>query len=678
MIAQVNGRNYQNADQAAERTAEGLEEVAAIVGDQLGLADAARKLQDRADQVRTDRFKVLVVGEFKRGKSTLLNAMLGDDVMPRKATECTAVVTTIQYGDQPSVTVVFADGSPDEVLCLDEFREKYELTIEDCESRTTAVDRFSRVERAVLSYPVELCRHRIELVDSPGLGAHQTRTLRTQKFLHQVDAVVFVLSALQFLDAEEVHFLESILLPMGLRNIFFIINWYNVLEDSSLREGELERNKRELEEGIRRRLMPFCVINGNDRSNERIFRVNALGALKGRMRRPPSAAMLEESNVPAFEESLQRFLVADRARVRNDVTHSILDTVTDEVKRFIETQETLVSKTIAEIEAESEALQPKLQRLRGIKQHIEGFLDSQSANLQDILTLSFHNHIRRIDENLPEAVEQFDLSEITNRFLTYEALADKFRSDENKLAKKLENVLKPQVTKYLEEELAKWQTSVLRNELKAVAIDVEKHLQEEAAEYQRVLHEIEERLGVQGSTIQIKELVERWLGGGSTSTGNSGFKLDISGGLMGDMGIVIGTIIAEMAIDVATHAAAAATTAWIPVIGWLLAAGRIAWREMNIRKQLNQKIIAGLHDQMYVLENNHLAKIREGIKQDFIGLKQKVTASIEEEIVIIAASLQSILDRKRKGEISAEQEKRRLEAARKALQEAKNRIMPLL
>ncbi|MBI1830467.1 MAG: dynamin family protein, partial [Planctomycetes bacterium] len=224
--------NYEQAEKNAKLLADGLEEIAGVVGKELGLDSESQKLTNRAAQVREDRFRVLVVGEFKRGKSTLLNALLGDDILPRKVAECTAVVTLIQYGDRPQVQVAFTDGSVGPILSVEEFKKKYELTIEDSEDRNAAMDRFSKVDHAVLSYPVELCRHRIELVDSPGLGAHATRTQRTQKFLPQADAVVFVLYAPQFLKEDESHFLETVLLPMGLRNVFFVINGWNLIDES--------------------------------------------------------------------------------------------------------------------------------------------------------------------------------------------------------------------------------------------------------------------------------------------------------------------------------------------------------------------------------------------------------------------------------------------------------------
>lgn len=660
--------NYEQLEERSLLLADGLDEIAGVVGGQLGLAAEAKKLSDRALQVREDRFRVLVIGEFKRGKSTLLNAMLGDDILPRKVTESTAVVTLIQYGDAPQVRVVFDNGQPDEVLGLPEFRQRYELTMEDSEDREAAMDRFSHVDHAVLSYPIDLCRHRIELVDSPGLGAHQTRTLRTQKFLPNADAIVFVLNAQQFLGEDESHFLESILLPLGLRNIFFIINGWNLIDESVIHPEDAERERANLDEHIRRRLTPFCVIGGRDLSAERIFRVNALGALKARMRRPPLASLLEESHVPAFEESLQRFLVEDRGRARNDAILGVVKTATGEVNRFIETQQALADESIEKIEASWKALQPKLDRLRGIRQHILGFLDSQSANLQDRLVVSYQNHIRKMEERLPEEVDQFDLSEIVKGSVVWASLTDWARDDENKFAKKVERCIKPQVQKLLERHFAPWQQSVVNNEIQAVKIDVDKHLQEEAAEYQRVLQEIEERIGIHSTPLRIQELVERWL---SEPQQKGAAAFELSGtGVMGEMSWLVGGIAIDVAAEVFFHMA----TLWVPVVGLVVTGVRMLVREGTMRKQIRENIVLKIREGLTLASQTKSAEIRAQIKESFEALKEKIAGNIDGEIAIIDASIQSILDRKRSEEFSAEQEQARLAEARASIDAAVGRI----
>jgi ribosome biogenesis GTPase A len=244
--------SYEQAEETAVALAEGLEEIAAIVGEQLSLADRAEQLRRRAEEVRADRFKVIVVGEFKRGKSTVLNAMLGSRILPQKVPPCTPIVTCIQYGDLPEARVVFTDGRPDEVLSVEAFCSHYQIRVADATEDNDGDDRdrFWPIDHAVIRYPIELCRHRVELIDSPGLGEHRVRTARTQKYLRHADAVIMVLDAIQLCSLEEVHFLEAVLLPLGLRNIFFLINKWDLVEGQKPgRSKNHKNNAKSLESG---------------------------------------------------------------------------------------------------------------------------------------------------------------------------------------------------------------------------------------------------------------------------------------------------------------------------------------------------------------------------------------------------------------------------------------------
>jgi predicted GTPase len=64
-------------------------------------------LRERLDAAR---LRVLVAGEAKRGKSTLINALLGRDVLPSGVTPLTAVATTVRFGSEPRAEVLFLDG----------------------------------------------------------------------------------------------------------------------------------------------------------------------------------------------------------------------------------------------------------------------------------------------------------------------------------------------------------------------------------------------------------------------------------------------------------------------------------------------------------------------------------------------------------------------------------------
>ena len=72
-----------------------------------------------ADKLATEQFNLVVLGQFKRGKSTLINALLGTDLLPTAVVPLTSIVTIIQPGPQPHAVVRFLDGRTLEVDVAD-------------------------------------------------------------------------------------------------------------------------------------------------------------------------------------------------------------------------------------------------------------------------------------------------------------------------------------------------------------------------------------------------------------------------------------------------------------------------------------------------------------------------------------------------------------------------------
>ena len=139
------------------------------------------------DRLDAARLRVLVVGEAKRGKSTLINALLGRDVLPSGVTPLTAVATTVRYGDDSRIEVAFLDGH----------EEKHPLTA--LADFVTEV-RNPRNKRMVAGVTVYLdalvLAGGVELVDTPGTGSvFEWDTQAAHKALRTMDAAVFVLTA---------------------------------------------------------------------------------------------------------------------------------------------------------------------------------------------------------------------------------------------------------------------------------------------------------------------------------------------------------------------------------------------------------------------------------------------------------------------------------------------------
>ena len=83
----------------------------AQLAEELGSSRMAEEARDLANRVSEGRFYVACMGQFKRGKSTLINALIGDPVLPVGFTPVTAVPTVIRFGDRRSARIQVGDGA---------------------------------------------------------------------------------------------------------------------------------------------------------------------------------------------------------------------------------------------------------------------------------------------------------------------------------------------------------------------------------------------------------------------------------------------------------------------------------------------------------------------------------------------------------------------------------------
>ncbi|GAA4154078.1 dynamin family protein [Phytohabitans flavus] len=170
--------------------------------------DLAERLDRAAERLRADDVVVAVVGEFKQGKSTLVNALLRTDICPVDADIVTAVPTVLRFGRPPSATRQLP--GPDGTL------ESVPLAIEDLRRYVTEGAPTGEDEPAPRSVEVRLDRRLLEsglsFVDTPGVGGLDSAQGNvTLAMLPLAGAALFVTDAAQELTAPEVEFLRRTL-----------------------------------------------------------------------------------------------------------------------------------------------------------------------------------------------------------------------------------------------------------------------------------------------------------------------------------------------------------------------------------------------------------------------------------------------------------------------------------
>lgn len=146
---------------------------------------------------------VLVMGEFKTGKSTFINTLLGSDVLTADVAPATAVTTMLKYGEHPAVELHYRDGHTEAWP----YEKLGEITAEGDETKRNLRESLDYVE---LTYPNELLK-RINLVDTPGLNVHNESHIRnTENFQHKADVVLWVFNAARSVTQTELREIKAL------------------------------------------------------------------------------------------------------------------------------------------------------------------------------------------------------------------------------------------------------------------------------------------------------------------------------------------------------------------------------------------------------------------------------------------------------------------------------------
>lgn len=199
-----------------------------VIGELLRTAELASEigtcsLHDRIEEqlvtkLRANRFHLVVVGEFNHGKSSLVNALLGEAVLHVGVTPTTATIHQLSHGDEPSAVVVREDGSETSVA----FSSLADYAADG--EGATPVEEGASIRHVAVSYPSELLREGIILIDTPGVNdLCLQRADITYEYIPHSDAVLFVLDAGQPLKESERVFLKEKLLAKSRDKIIFVV-----------------------------------------------------------------------------------------------------------------------------------------------------------------------------------------------------------------------------------------------------------------------------------------------------------------------------------------------------------------------------------------------------------------------------------------------------------------------
>lgn len=407
-----------------ERVIERIEALAAALGDET----TATLAHEIAEQLPSGELNVLVVGQFKRGKSSLINALLRADVMPTGALPVTGVATAIRFGRQGGAAVFFRQRSAPQDIRVDDLP----LYVTEQHNPANCLG----VERVEVLWPSEAIRG-LALFDTPGIGSTYTHnTAAARATLPRADAAILVVGPEPPIGAEEIQYARDVVAAS--EYLFVVLNKSDLAGEALPEILEFTREAVEQAIGHRQDLhvVPMSATRARDAQN--------VGA--------------EDASFAGFTSSLRKFVERQGDATRE---RSIRRRVLVLVAR-LDTLLTMRSAVLGLPGAERES------RKELVKQALQ-MIDDRVR----LLELTVDDDIRRICVAAEEAMDAF-----------YERDEPRFRSLAMQLSAERSGQMRSErVERAVAERAEIWR--------KDAASRASQQLERDAAKYGRLLGEVE-------------------------------------------------------------------------------------------------------------------------------------------------------------------------------------------
>ena len=332
------------------------------------------------EKLAAESFNLVVVGQFKRGKTCLINALLGARILPVSVVPLTSVVTILVYGQTLGAKVYFKNG------------EMIDIPIEsisDYVAETGNPKNEKEVREVVVFYPSPYLQDGVRLVDTPGVGsvyAHNTDV--AYRYLPKSDAALFLLSTDQPAGSAEIEFLRDV--RQYASRIFFLLNKTDYLSAEEV-ESALAFARQTVEQ-----------IVGPE---ARMFPISAKHALQAKL--DGSSETLVASGLPEFSEALGRFLVKEKGKVLLESVSRTLQKVLSHAGLETELELKSLDTPVEQIREKIAAFEGRKEELIEERRTFDALFSAEIERLIRELDGKIDDLRRRLASKMKEEFDQF-------------------------------------------------------------------------------------------------------------------------------------------------------------------------------------------------------------------------------------------------------------------------------
>ncbi|MDX2215353.1 MAG: dynamin family protein [Oculatellaceae cyanobacterium bins.114] len=342
-----------------------------------------REVNLLANVVNRSSFRIAVFAPFNYGKSTLLNALLGERTLPIDLIPTTGAAIAVRYGSELRSRIVFQDGTT-----IDEAGT-------DILKQFAVLDGDRRMREDVVSVEVT-CPHPflqmgVELIDLPGTDDQDAQDALVREQLLTADLVVQVLDGRKLMTLGEREHLRDWLLDRGITTVIFVVNFLNLLEPED--QKQVYNRLRFVAESFRAKL-PAGVSN--------LYRVDALPALRSRLQ--GDLAQAQATGLPMFETALQHVVHSLQGQP-SETRLPRLQAIATQVQQALRDKMTAIAATAPTFD------EKELQRVH-IKRKAQGLIQQGfSKSIAELQTwLALPNLLDRYHAAATVALQQFEFA----------------------------------------------------------------------------------------------------------------------------------------------------------------------------------------------------------------------------------------------------------------------------
>lgn len=369
---------------------------------QLQLSNQSEQAREAADRIKSHVFSVGIMGEFKRGKSTVINALLGEEIAPSDVVPASATLNRITYGLTPKATIVYKDGRRENVP-VDKIAD-YVTKITEGSAATAEL-----VDQAVVEYPCQFCQNNVEIIDTPGLNDDDRMDSISESVIPKLDAVVLVLSANSPFSRSEAEFVRSKLMTSDVTRLIVLVNRIDTIYSKKDRERLLESIREKI---VREILERNASIHGEDSklyqdakeklADIQLYPISAIQALVGRTENDPE--LVEKSGILVFEERLRKLLTQERGVLEILRVSGIITSLLSEGKNALELRMSALEMSTEEFLKNQTEAEEKIKQLRQSKREEMDRIRRKGVDIRNqmdsIVAEKYDDLERRINEYL--------------------------------------------------------------------------------------------------------------------------------------------------------------------------------------------------------------------------------------------------------------------------------------